>query len=38
MAFLVLLEALSPVERPVFMLCEVFGHGYPDVARIIGKR
>ena len=33
MAFLVLLEALSPVERAVFMLREVFGYGYPDVAK-----
>jgi RNA polymerase sigma-70 factor (ECF subfamily) len=37
MAFLVLLEALSPVERAVFMLREVFRYGYPDVARITGK-
>jgi RNA polymerase sigma-70 factor (ECF subfamily) len=37
MAFLVLLETLSPVERAVFMLREVFGYGYPDVARITGK-
>ena len=37
MPFLVLLEALSPVERAVFMLREVFGYGYPDVARITGK-
>jgi RNA polymerase sigma factor (sigma-70 family) len=37
MAFLVLLEALSPVERAVFMLREVFGYGYPDVARITRK-
>ncbi|WP_345409218.1 sigma factor-like helix-turn-helix DNA-binding protein [Nonomuraea salmonea] len=37
MAFLVLLEALSPVERAVFMLREVFGYGYPDVARVTGK-
>src|SRR4051794_28554790 len=37
MAFLVLLESLSPVERAVFMLREVFGYGYPDVARITGK-
>ncbi len=37
MAFLVLLDTLSPVERAVFMLREVFGYGYPDVARIIGK-
>jgi RNA polymerase sigma-70 factor (TIGR02957 family) len=37
MAFLVLLEALTPVERAVFMLREVFGYGYSDVARITGK-
>jgi RNA polymerase sigma factor (sigma-70 family) len=37
MALLVLLEALSPVERAVFMLREVFEYGYPDVARITGK-
>jgi len=37
MAFLVLLDTLSPVERAVFMLREVFGYGYPDVARITGK-
>ncbi|MFI9272130.1 RNA polymerase sigma factor SigJ [Kitasatospora sp. NPDC052896] len=37
MAFLVLLEALSPVERAVFMLREAFGYGYPDVAGITGK-
>ncbi len=37
MAFLVLLETLSPLERAVFMLREVFGYGYPEVARITGK-
>ncbi|WP_329113889.1 RNA polymerase sigma factor SigJ [Streptomyces sp. NBC_01353] len=37
MAFLVLLEILSPVERAVFVLREVFGYGYPDVAAITGK-
>jgi RNA polymerase sigma-70 factor (ECF subfamily) len=37
MAFLVLLETLSPVERAVFMLREVFGYDYPAVARITGK-
>jgi RNA polymerase sigma-70 factor (TIGR02957 family) len=37
MAFLVLLETLTPVERAVFMLREVFGYGYQDVARITGK-
>jgi RNA polymerase sigma factor (sigma-70 family) len=37
MAFLVLLEELSPVERAVFMLREVFRYDYPAVARITGK-
>jgi len=37
MAFLVLLEALTPVERAVFMLREVFGYGYPEIAVITGK-
>ncbi|MGV4986554.1 RNA polymerase sigma factor SigJ [Streptomyces sp. NPDC001709] len=37
MAFLVLLETLAPAERAVFVLREVFGYGYPDVARIVGK-
>jgi RNA polymerase sigma factor (sigma-70 family) len=37
MAFLVLLEALSPTERAVFMLREAFGYGYADIARVTGK-
>jgi RNA polymerase sigma factor (sigma-70 family) len=37
MAFLVLLESLSPAERAVFMLREAFGYGYPEVAKILGK-
>jgi len=37
MAFLVLLERLTPVERAVFLLREVFDYDYPDIARIIGK-
>ncbi|MBG0565921.1 RNA polymerase sigma-70 factor [Actinoplanes aureus] len=37
MAFLVLLEALSPVERAVFMLHEVFGYSHAEVAGIVGK-
>jgi RNA polymerase sigma-70 factor (TIGR02957 family) len=37
MAFLVLLETLSPTERAVFMLREAFGYGYADVARVTGK-
>jgi len=37
MAFLVLLESLSPVERAVFLLREVFEYGYDEIARVIGK-
>ena len=37
MAFLVLLESLSPVERAVFLLREVFGFGYDEVARMVHK-
>jgi RNA polymerase sigma-70 factor (TIGR02957 family) len=36
-SFLVLLEQLSPVERAVFLLREVFGHGYEEIAEIVGK-
>ena len=37
MAFLLLLERLSPVERAVFLLHDVFGYGYGEVAAIVGK-
>jgi RNA polymerase sigma-70 factor, ECF subfamily len=37
MAFLLLLERLSPVERAVFLLHDVFGYGYDEVAPIVGK-
>jgi RNA polymerase sigma-70 factor, ECF subfamily len=37
MAFLVLLESLSPVERAVFLLREVFGYGYDEIGRVVGK-
>jgi RNA polymerase sigma-70 factor (TIGR02957 family) len=37
MSFLVLLERLSPVERAVFLLREVFDYGYDEIARIVGK-
>jgi RNA polymerase sigma factor (sigma-70 family) len=37
MAFLVLLETLSPVERAVLLLRDVFAYDYDDVARIVGK-
>jgi len=38
LAFLVLLERLSPVERAVFLLREVFGYGYDEIATVVGKR
>jgi RNA polymerase sigma-70 factor (ECF subfamily) len=37
MAFLVLLEQLSPVERAVFLLHDVFGYDYAEIAAAIGK-
>jgi RNA polymerase sigma-70 factor (ECF subfamily) len=37
MAFLVLLESLSPVERAVFLLREVFDYGYDEIAEVTGK-
>jgi RNA polymerase sigma-70 factor (ECF subfamily) len=37
MAFLVLLESLSPVERAVFLLREVFDYDYDEIARIVEK-
>src|SRR5437764_10051684 len=36
-AFLVVLESLSPVERAVFILREVFDYGYGEIAEVIGK-
>lgn len=37
MAFLLLLETLSPVERAVFLLREVFDYDYSVIAQIVGK-
>ena len=37
MAFLVLLERLSPLERAAFLLREVFDYPYPEIARIVDK-
>jgi RNA polymerase sigma-70 factor, ECF subfamily len=37
MAFLVLLESLTPVERAVFLLREVFEYGYEEIATVVGK-
>lgn len=38
LAFLVLLESLTPVERAVFLLREVFDFGYAEIAEIVGRR
>jgi len=37
MAFLLLLERLSPVERAAFLLHEVFGYGYDELVRVLSK-
>jgi RNA polymerase sigma-70 factor, ECF subfamily len=37
LAFLVLLERLSPVQRAVFLLHEVFGYGYAEIAGLVGR-
>lgn len=36
-AMLLVLEALSPVERAVFVLCEAFGYSYGEIARFTGR-
>jgi RNA polymerase sigma-70 factor (ECF subfamily) len=36
-AFLVLLESLSPVERAVFLLRDAFDYDYAEIARIVDK-
>jgi RNA polymerase sigma-70 factor (ECF subfamily) len=37
LAFLVLLESLSPVERAVFLLHEVFDYGHGEIAEILER-
>jgi RNA polymerase sigma-70 factor (ECF subfamily) len=37
LAFLVVLDALSPVQRAVFLLHDVFGYGYDEIAEIVDK-
>jgi len=37
MAFLVLLESLSPLERAVFLLHDVFAYSYDEIAAVVGK-
>jgi RNA polymerase sigma-70 factor (ECF subfamily) len=36
-AFLLLLERLTPTERAVFLLRDAFDYPYPEIARIVGK-
>ena len=37
MAFLLLLERLTPLERAVFLLHDVFGYDYEETAGIVGR-
>ena len=37
MAFLLLLERLTPLERAVFLLHDVFSYGYDETAGIVGR-
>jgi RNA polymerase sigma-70 factor (ECF subfamily) len=37
MAFLILLERLAPEERAAFLLRDVFGTDYGEIARVLGK-
>jgi RNA polymerase sigma-70 factor (ECF subfamily) len=37
MSFLVLLERLTPVERAVFLLHDVFDYGYGEIAEIVAR-
>jgi RNA polymerase sigma-70 factor (ECF subfamily) len=37
LAFLVLLESLSPEQRAVLLLHDVFDYGYDEIAQIVGK-
>jgi RNA polymerase sigma-70 factor (ECF subfamily) len=37
LAFMVLLERLSPLERAAFLLHDIFDLGYTEIARIVGK-
>ena len=37
-AVLLVLEALSPTERAVFVLNEAFGYSYTDIAGILGRQ
>ena len=36
LACLLVLERLRPVERSVFLVHDVYGHGLPETARVVG--
>src|SRR5262249_44328521 len=38
LAMLALLESLTPEQRAVLLLHDVFDYGYPEIAAIVGKR
>jgi RNA polymerase sigma-70 factor (ECF subfamily) len=38
MAFLAVLERLSPLERAVFLLRDVFDYPFAEIARIVGRK
>jgi RNA polymerase sigma factor (sigma-70 family) len=37
MAFLVVLDAMTPAERVAFILHDVFGYPFADIAQIVGR-
>jgi RNA polymerase sigma-70 factor (ECF subfamily) len=37
MALLVVLDAMTPAERVAFILHDVFGYPFPDIAEIVGR-
>jgi RNA polymerase sigma factor (sigma-70 family) len=37
LALLVVLETLSPLERAIFVLREVFGYSYAEIGEIVGR-
>jgi RNA polymerase sigma-70 factor (ECF subfamily) len=37
MAFLVVLESMTPAERVAFILHDVFGYPFAEIARIVGR-
>lgn len=36
-AFLMVLESLTPLQRAIYLLREVFGYGYDEIARIVDR-